>query len=105
MKKISTIYNIHFLITDAYGEWIYKAHYTKKSRRDANRFLKNLAEKSKASSLVKSDKLGLNYFKATEPETEFISQGYITVETKQVKVKRHDKRTSKGNAAYYTGLC
>lgn len=99
------IYNIYFLITDAYGEWIYKVHYTRKRKNDANRFLKKLAENSKASSLVKSDKLGLNYFKVTEPETEFISQGYITVETKQVKVKRHDKRRSKKDVAHYTGLC
>lgn len=91
MKKISTIYNIYFLITDTYGVWIYKAHYTKKSRRDANGLLEHLAEKSKASSLVKSDKLGLKYFKVTEPETEFISQGYITIG--EIKTKRKSTKS------------
>lgn len=87
------IYNIYFRITNAYGEWIYNAHYTRKRKNDANRFLKKLAEKSKASSLVKSDEFGLSYFKVTEPDFGYISQGHITVE--EVKAKKKSTKSKK----------
>lgn len=90
MKKL---YAIYFSITTSDGEYISLVHYTRKTKVGANNLVKKLAENSKASSLVKSDKFGLKYFRVPDADGDFISQGYIT--NKEVKTRKKATKSKK----------